>query len=403
LVSSPEPDGSAYATRGRVLVVAPQPFYEDRGTPIAVRYVLEALAQLGYESDVLTYPVGSTPSIRGVAYHRCANPFGFRAVPIGLSARKLVLDALLTGSLARMLRQRQYVAIHAVEEMAFPALALGRRHGIPVIYDMQSSLPEQLEQRRVFRAAPLQSLLRRAERWLLGGADVVMSSTGLANRVALLAPEAAVREWRFPSLLPEVSPERIAALRRELALSADARVVLYTGTFEGYQGLDALMDAVPAIRAVVPEVVLLLVGWRDGEAAGMESLVGDGGLDGALRILPRQPRAAMAEYLALADVLVSSRSYGANLPLKIFDYLAAGRPIVASDTETHRTVLDGSRALLVPPTPDGFAAGILTALTDPAEATRLVVGARSFAEQHLGWDAFVESIRELYEDVLETA
>lgn len=72
-----------------MLVVAPQPFYEDRGTPIAVRQALRALSQLGYAIDVLTYPVGQSPAIPGVTYHRVANPLRLRAVPIGFSARKV--------------------------------------------------------------------------------------------------------------------------------------------------------------------------------------------------------------------------------------------------------------------------------------------------------------------------
>jgi glycosyltransferase involved in cell wall biosynthesis len=384
---------------GRVLVVAPQPFYEDRGTPIAVRYVLEALTQLGYVADVLTYPVGSSPPIPGVEYHRCANPFGYRNVPIGLSARKLVLDALLTGALARMLRRREYIAIHAVEEMAFPALALARRRGVPVIYDMQSSLPEQLAQRVVFRGRVVQAALRRAERWLLGGADMVMSSAGLAGRVDLLAPEADVREWHFPSRLQPVRPDEVAALRRQLNLSDRSRVVLYAGTFEKYQGLDFLIDAVAAVRRVVPEMVLLLVGGREKEVEAMQRFGQARGINGALRVIPRQPRDAMAGYFALADVLVSSRAYGGNLPLKIFDYLAAGRPIVASDIETHRAVLDSSRARLVPSDAAGLADGILAVLTDPDEAARLALGARTYAATCLGWDQFLQSIRELYGEI----
>src|SRR5215210_1753615 len=130
--------------RPRVLFVAPQPFYEDRGTPIAVRQVLQALGQLGYAVDLLTYPVGSDVSIPGLRIFRGANPFGFRSVPVGLSVRKLLLDLALASALRAHLRSQSYTCVHAVEEMAFPAALLGRRYGVPVLYDMQSSLPEQL-------------------------------------------------------------------------------------------------------------------------------------------------------------------------------------------------------------------------------------------------------------------
>jgi glycosyltransferase involved in cell wall biosynthesis len=120
---------------------------------------------------------------------------------------------------------------------------------------------------------------------------------------------------------------------------------------------------------------------------------------GALRIVDRQPRQEMAAYLMLADVLVSPRSYGGNLPLKVFDYLAAGRPIVATDIPTHRTVLNEERALLVAPQTEAIADGILTLLLDRGRAMRLSSAARSYAREHLGWESFAQTVAELYEEV----
>jgi glycosyltransferase involved in cell wall biosynthesis len=98
-------------------------------------------------------------------------------------------------------------------------------------------------------------------------------------------------------------------------------------------------------------------------------------------------------------VLVSPRAYGGNLPLKIFDYLAAGRPIVATDIPTHRTVLAEDRAVLVAPRTEALAQGILAVLGDPARAQRLGAAARSYAQTYLGWNRFVDSVEALYAEV----
>jgi glycosyltransferase involved in cell wall biosynthesis len=124
---------------------------------------------------------------------------------------------------------------------------------------------------------------------------------------------------------------------------------------------------------------------------------------GALRIIDRQPRHEISSYLSMADVLVSPRSHGGNLPLKVFDYLAAGRPIVATDIPTHRTVLNEERAVLVPPHTRGIAEGILSLLTDPERAARLGHAARAYAQKRLGWSSFVASLRQLYEEVHQHA
>src|SRR5919112_1243404 len=61
----------------RILVVAPQPFYQDRGTPIALRQVLQALGELGRPVDLVTYPVGTDVTIPSLRVYRSANPFGY--------------------------------------------------------------------------------------------------------------------------------------------------------------------------------------------------------------------------------------------------------------------------------------------------------------------------------------
>src|ERR1700722_4160782 len=99
--------------RPRVLIVTPQPFYEDRGTPIAVRYVARALSEIGVEVDLLAFPIGEDVAIKDVSIRRCGNLLRFRRVPIGFSWRKIVLDASLWTSFAKQLSLRRYDMVHA--------------------------------------------------------------------------------------------------------------------------------------------------------------------------------------------------------------------------------------------------------------------------------------------------
>ena len=383
----------------RILVLAPQPFYQDRGTPIALRHVLEAWSRLGYQADVLTFPVGADIDLPGIRIERLTNPFQIRQVPIGFSLRKVLLDVQMAAALRRRLKLRaaDYVCIHAVEEAAFLGVYFGRRYGLPVIYDMQSSMPEQMRSRWPFRGPLVQGVLRWFERWLLERASLVLCSAGLAHHVQGSAPAAHVREWWFPVRNDDAPAEHVAALRRELQIPNDAPVVVYSGTFEPYQGLLNLLKAIPTVRTRVPGTVFILVG-REGEAgeavareAGGLGLLGDG-----VHLLARQPRARMTTFLALADVLVSPRSEGTNLPLKIYDYLASGRAIVATDLPVHRPVLDKARAVLVGPTSHQLADGVAELLQDAPRRIRLAKQAQAYAQIHLGEESFVRWIGGLY-------
>jgi glycosyltransferase involved in cell wall biosynthesis len=332
-----------------------------------------------------------------VRYCRCANPFGLRRVPVGLSLAKLLLDVALVTELARRLGSGLYTCIHAVEEAAFPAVVLGRRFRVPVIYDMQSSLPEQLARYRVFRG-PMQTPLRRLERWLLRQADSVVSSAGLAARVRAAVPGVRLREWQYSGTLSPAAPEDVTALRADLGLAPGRPVVLYTGTFEGYQGLPELLAAIPLVRTEVPEAAFVLVGAEESGGTTIErhhmELVRS-----ALRVVRRQPRERIPRFLALADVVVSPRAYGDNLPLKVFDYLAAGKPIVATDIPAHRAVLGDDRALLTRAWSPDLARAIVRLLRDPGLAARLGDAGRAYSEERFGWFAFVRSVGELYREV----
>lgn len=364
-----------------------------------MRQLLLALSQLSYEVDMLTFPLGQTVEIPRVHYVRVANLFGVRRVPIGFSLSKVLLDMGLISRLARLLSRGGYRCIHAVEEAAFPAVLLGHRFRVPVIYDMQSSLPEQMAKHLAFRNVVAQSALCRAERWLLRNADSVVSSAGLARRVRGMVPNARLREWQFAAMLPPASQEETEKLRRDLAIEPGRPVVLYSGTFESYQGLPELLAAIPHVREAAPNATFVLVGADEAGGTTVERGHADLVREGALRVVRRQPRERIPAFLSLADVVISPRSYGDNLPLKVFDYLAAGKPIVATDIPAHRSVLDESRALFTPSWSPEIASAIVRLLRDRELAGSLGRAGRAYAEARFGWFEFVRSVDELYREV----
>src|ERR671923_2414006 len=128
----------------RILLLAPQPFFQARGTPIAVRVVLEFLGSHGHQVDVLTYHEGSDVDIPSCRVVRIPALPGVRDIRPGFSLKKVLCDSVMLASCARMMRRTRYDLVHAVEESAFIAAALQPFTGVPYVYDMDSSLAEQL-------------------------------------------------------------------------------------------------------------------------------------------------------------------------------------------------------------------------------------------------------------------
>jgi glycosyltransferase involved in cell wall biosynthesis len=108
-------------------------------------------------------------------------------------------------------------------------------------------------------------------------------------------------------------------------------------------------------------------------------------------------------FLQAADVLASPRSRGTNTPLKIYQYLRAGRPIVATRLVTHTQVLSDDTAILTGATPAEFAAGILDAIGNPARAAELGRRAKELAATKYSDEAYVERTRQACAALLPAA
>jgi glycosyltransferase involved in cell wall biosynthesis len=381
----------------RILIISPQPFFQERGTPIAIRHVIDALLELGWSVDLVTYPIGLTIDRDRLRYFRGGNPLHFDSIGIGPSFRKIVLDLAIMPTLRRRMRD-EYALIHAVEEGAFLVQLMNGHVDTPLLYDMQSSIPEQLRTVPGLGNRLAQWLLRGVERWMIDRSTVVVTSRGLASRVTTRP----VAEWSFPSTELEIASERTAARRAALGLGPDDPTVVYTGSLAPYQGLARLVGAIPGVLERFPRARFLIVGGSASESAGIRRQAERLGVTDACVFLTRQPEPVVEECMALADVLVSPREFGDNLPLKIFNYIAAGRPIVATDIPCHRTVLDERMAVLTPATEAGLAEGICSVLGETDRGMSLAAAARELTADQLSWAGFVKRVDEVVTSALGT-
>jgi glycosyltransferase involved in cell wall biosynthesis len=182
-------------------------------------------------------------------------------------------------------------------------------------------------------------------------------------------------------------------VRAELGIAADTPVALYTGTFEAYQGLDLLFASMRLVQAARGDARLVLVGGQPHQVARAREQARAAGIERVCVFTGQRPPGEMPWYLDAANVLVSPRSTGWNTPLKIYQYLQAGKPIVATRLLTHTQVLSDEVAVLTPPTPEGFAAGMLEMFQDRAKALDLGGRARQLADTKYTYDAYLDRTR----------
>jgi glycosyltransferase involved in cell wall biosynthesis len=390
---APEPDGK----RLRILFLAPQPFFEVRGTPLAVLAMVRALIRLGHRVDLLTLPQGEPVDVPGLTHRRSLRlPVG--RVRAGPSLAKMALDLPFLGEAVWRLATGGYDVVHAVEEAAHLAAPFARLFGVPLVADVDSSIPDQLRYSGFAARGPLPWAAEVLERFALRRAAVVVTvCRSLTEGVRAQAPGVPVFQVEDPPLVDASdvpAREAVEALRRELGLGT-APVVLYSGNLEPYQGVDLLVDA----AARVPEARFVFMGGEAAQIQALRERAATGGGGGCVFAGPRPP-STLPLFLALSDVLASPRRQGANTPFKIFTYLASGRPLVATRIPTHTQLLDDSLAFLVEPSADGLAAGIREALDHPGEAIARARRGQELIDREYSPARYQEKVRAAYEEVV---
>jgi len=390
----------------RVLMIAPEPCFQPRGTPFSVYHRIVALARLGHHVDLATYPFGDDVPLDGASsiqgrmrILRSATLPGITNVKVGPSKAKIVLDLLLIWRCLGLILTNRYDAIHSHEEAGFWGAILARLIGKPHIYDMHSDLAQQLSNFQFTHSRLLIGLMEWVQRFILRGSDrVIVICADLQRRVNELVPGKRTVLIENTSVLSSYrQPEAAEVDQLRLSLGLDGkRVVLYTGTMEPYQGLELWIASLEYVIRAHPEVIYLAVGGAPKQIARLEALAASLGVRDHLILTGPRPSEEMWLYMRLADILVSPRSRGTNTPLKLYAYLRAGRPILATDLLTHTQVLDADTAMLVEPTAQSMAEGTLRLLEDDALAHRLAENGLRLAEARYSYEAFLNKTAMVY-------
>lgn len=380
----------------RILFLAPQPFFEVRGTPLAVRAMVATLTAAGHDVDLLCYPQGEDLALPRLRLRRSLRlPVG--RVKAGPSLAKLLLDVPFTLQAVFRLFTRRYHAVHAVEEAAHLIAPFARLRGVPLVADVDSSIPDQLRESGFATRGPLLWLAEAFEGYALRGSAAVVTVCGsLTEGVKRRVPQARVFQIEDPPLVDAAhppSPAAVAALRASLGLAAGP-VAFYSGNFEGYQGVPLLVDAM----ALVPELQLVLVGGEPEQVAALQARAK---ANGARCVFAgKRPPEELPAFLALADVLVSPRSKGVNTPFKIYTYLASGKPLVATRIVTHTQLLDDALAVLTDVSAAGLAAGLRFVLEHPGDARERAGRGAALLEREFSAARYAEKVRGAYAQIL---
>ncbi|MBW2041959.1 MAG: glycosyltransferase family 4 protein [Deltaproteobacteria bacterium] len=377
-----------------ILLIAPHPFYQHRGTPIAVKLVITVLSGTGHHLTLLTLPEGEDPKIPNCRILRVPRIPGVSRIKPGFSWKKGIYDIILLHQTTLLLHRSPYDLLHTVEEAAFIGVYAKKRFGIPFVYDMDSSLSDQLVEMYPGLSV-FSSLFRFLEKRLIReSAGVLPVCRALEDRVKRVAPEKVIQRLEDISLLDFNGMPQDAA---ETLTITGKPVIMYIGNLEKYQGIDLLINAFRIASSGFPDARLVIVGGTKRDVARYQKICRDKGFADKTLFLGQQPISRLKSLFFHADILVSPRIAGNNTPMKIYSYLDSGKPVLATRLPTHTQVLNDEIALLAEPNPHALCRGLLRLMEDENLRERLARNAADQVRRHYSFPAFQRKLCGFYE------
>lgn len=386
----------------RILMIAPTPFFADRGCHVRILGEAKALIELGNQLLLSTYSLGRDidpiPTVRTLKI-----PWYKKLAP-GPSFHKLYIDLLLLWNVLLTCYRFRPDILHAhLHEGIVIGKIASKIFKIPIIADLQGSLTLELLDHKFI---PSWRWLLKLMHWVEKQIDhmahhLIVSSTHTSS---LVLRTYALPEKRVTTLIDGVDldifsprPEN-TALRASLGIRPDERLIVFIGVLTHYQGIDLLLEAIPQVVDKCPQAKCLIIGYPDEEVyrAKAQAL----GIAKYVCFTGKIPYADAPQYLSLAQVAVSPKLSTTEANLKLFTYMAMGLPTVVFDNPVNREILGDLGVYAKMGDVDDLARVLIAVIQDPGYAQQLGAQNRQKAVDNYSWLALGKRLVETYDSLL---
>jgi glycosyltransferase involved in cell wall biosynthesis len=377
-------------------MLAPTPYFADRGCHVRIYEEARVLTALGHDVRIATYHIGR--DMPGIPTFRTLAIPWYRKLTAGPSWHKPYLDILLFFKALALARTFRPHLIHAhLHEGAFIGLFLKMVLRIPLLFDCQGSLTAEIMDHGFIRQGSLlHSLFSSLERFINDRADCIITSSGAAA-------EDLCANWGVPpgkvlGLMDGVNSQEFRPVPRDEARTAlhipgDRFLVVYLGLLNSYQGVDLLLEAVSLLKVRGSSLHFLIMGFPE-DACRQKSV--EMGIADRITFTGRIDYAEAPLYLSTGDLAVSPKVSLAEANGKLFNYMACGLPTVVFDTPINREILGDTGVYVRYGDAVDLAAQLEALGRDEPRRARLSVAARQRSVEMHSWEERGARLQEVY-------
>lgn len=385
----------------RILMLAPTPYFADRGCHVRIYEEARALIDLGCQVQIVTYHIGR--DMPGIPTARIPRIPWYRRLTAGPSWQKPLLDLLLFFKALSVARSCHPQIIHAhLHEGAFIGILLKMLLRIPLIMDFQGSLTVECRDHGFFRqGSSLDRIFGAIERYINNRVDAFITSSSAGA-------ELLVQQWQVPSqkvtaVIDGVDtnhfhPYSRSESRQMFNLPDGVPLVVYLGVLNSYQGVDLFLSSMQILKKKGCNVHFILMGYPEEQ---YRQKADEMGMAHCVTFTGKVDYAEAARFLSAGDIAVSPKLSLTEANGKLFNYMACGLPTVVFDTPVNREILGEAGVYAAYGDAEDFATQIETLLTDPVRRADLSrIGVEKAKNEH-SWRSRGVKITEIYHDLLQ--
>lgn len=388
----------------QVLVIAPTPFFSDRGCHIRIYEQVQALIQAGHTPIVYTYHNGRDEGDAEII--RIKKVSWYRKTAAGPAWGKFILDIKLLVTIFKTAKHYKFDIIHAhLHEGAWIGWWVQRWLHIPLVLDAQGSLVSELESHAFFSLPGMRWLFKRLEHWITTHVDYIfVSSRAMLTTIAQGYPD----QLSHTRLLADCTSSQTISdndplteqLRTKWNISSNRPTVMYTGGLSVMKGIDTLLESIPAVVSAIPNAQFVIVGYPDIDRCKV--IVQELDVTSSVLFTGHVRYPELPYFLSMADCAVDPKpAASTEASGKLLNYMAAGLPIIAFESENSKSTLGNSGVLISHTSVGNLSEAIISLLRNPSERARLGKAAQYRLTQQPNWNDQINELVAIYKQLCQ--
>jgi glycosyltransferase involved in cell wall biosynthesis len=387
-----------------IAMAAACPFPANHGSPASIREMSQALSSLGHRVHVVTYPMGQDLPVEGITIHRVGRIFSSSKITVGPTYYKPFLDFLLVIKLCKVIRKEKIDIIHAHNyEGAIAGYIAKKITKRPMLYNAVNNMIDELPSYNFIKPKSLAIKLANFLDNLIPkmGDYVTVVSEELYNFLLKKGIPKDKISIIPAGVYPEMFEGKDGNIMRDRYKIGSRPLVTYTGTLDTFQRIDYLIKAMQIVTATIDEAVLLIVGniINPLDLDRLRKLAIDTGVDKNIIFTDERPLEEIPYFLASADVAVVPRPTTSGFPVKLLNYMAAGKAIVTFEGSAKGLKHMFNAIVARNDNWEELGKGILTILKNHSLAAELGKNAKKTIDGNFDWNSLAKKIEKIYQRI----